>query len=435
VNKKFWLFSLHRMWGVGLALLLTLSAAPLFAQDDMEEGAAAEAQNCKPADLSTPYDSSQSDTISQKQINIWYSFGSEEFKHEQYKRAVPYFWKVVINDKDGTFKVVYSKIATCYFELAKGEENQTAYLDSTLIAVYRGLEKYPDYVTLHYRAGSIFSTLGKTQCAIPHYEALVAANPQEVSYLKALAGLLFQIQDERCIQYQKKVVELQPDDAEANNLLIQMYQSFGFDPIDPIRDAFLNDTTNVVNAMRYGNEAFIIGQYKEALRAANAAIKKEPNNVAALELKAKSYEALDNTSEAISTYREVLKIDPKNTAVLCNIARNYLRLNNFAQAQAQVGQAKRVDPNNGEPYMVMAEIYIAAAEYCSNRRGENKYNLDDKLVFEKAVEELKKAERDPNYRAAANTRRNGLKDFVRTKEDIFMNPRTSIKDECYSWIQ
>lgn len=401
----------------------------------MEEGAAAEAQNCKPADLSTPYDSSQSDTISQKQINIWYSFGSEEFKHEQYKRAVPYFWKVVINDKDGTFKVVYSKIATCYFELAKGEENQTAYLDSTLIAVYRGLEKYPDYVTLHYRAGSIFSTLGKTQCAIPHYEALVAANPQEVSYLKALAGLLFQIQDERCIQYQKKVVELQPDDAEANNLLIQMYQSFGFDPIDPIRDAFLNDTTNVVNAMRYGNEAFIIGQYKEALRAANAAIKKEPNNVAALELKAKSYEALDNTSEAISTYREVLKIDPKNTAVLCNIARNYLRLNNFAQAQAQVGQAKRVDPNNGEPYMVMAEIYIAAAEYCSNRRGENKYNLDDKLVFEKAVEELKKAERDPNYRGTANTRRNGLKDFVRTKEDIFMNPRTSIKDECYNWVQ
>ncbi len=401
----------------------------------MEEGAVAEAQNCKPADLSTPYDASQSDTISQKQINIWYSFGSEEFKHEQYKRAVPYFWKVVINDKDGTFKVVYSKIATCYFELAKGEENQTAYLDSTLIAVYRGLEKYPDYVTLHYRAGSIFSTMGKTQCAIPHYEALVAANPQEVSYLKALAGLLFQIQDERCIQYQKKVVELQPDDAEANNLLIQMYQSFGFDPIDPIRDAFLNDTTNVANAMRYGNEAFIIGQYKEALRAANAAIKKEPNNVAALELKAKSYEALDNTSEAISTYREVLKIDPKNTAVLCNIARNYLRLNNFAQAQAQVGQAKRVDPNNGEPYMVMAEIYIAAAEYCSNKRGENKYNLDDKLVFEKAVEELKKAERDPNYRAAANTRRNGLKDFVRTKEDIFMNPRTSIKDECYSWIQ
>lgn len=435
MNKKFWLFSLHRMWGVGLALLLTLSAAPLFAQDDMEEGAVAEAQNCKPADLSTPYDASQSDTISQKQINIWYSFGSEEFKHEQYKRAVPYFWKVVINDKDGTFKVVYSKIATCYFELAKGEENQTAYLDSTLIAVYRGLEKYPDYVTLHYRAGSIFSTMGKTQCAIPHYEALVAANPQEVSYLKALAGLLFQIQDERCIQYQKKVVELQPDDAEANNLLIQMYQSFGFDPIDPIRDAFLNDTTNVANAMRYGNEAFIIGQYKEALRAANAAIKKEPNNVAALELKAKSYEALDNTSEAISTYREVLKIDPKNTAVLCNIARNYLRLNNFAQAQAQVGQAKRVDPNNGEPYMVMAEIYIAAAEYCSNKRGENKYNLDDKLVFEKAVEELKKAERDPNYRAAANTRRNGLKDFVRTKEDIFMNPRTSIKDECYSWIQ
>lgn len=435
MNKKSWLLSLRRGWGIGLAFWLTLSAASLVAQDDLPDAASTQGSNCKPENLSTPYDVFQSDTISQKQINIWYSFGSEEFKHEQYKRAVPYFWKVVINDRNGTFKVVYSKIATCYFELAKGAENQAAYLDSTLIAVYRGLEKYPDYVTLHYRAGSIFSTLGKTRCAIPHYEALVAANPQEVSYLKALAGLLFQIQDERCIQYQKKVVESQPNDTEANNLLIQMYQFFGFDPIDPIRDAFLNDTTNVANAMRYGNEAFIIGQYKEALRAANAALKKEPNNVAALELKAKSYEALDNTSEAISTYREILKTNPKNTAVLCNIARNYLRLNNFAQAQAQINQAKRIDPNNGEPYMVMAEIYIAAAEYCSNKRGKNEYNLDDKLVFERAVEELKKAERDPNYRAAANTRRNGLKDFVRTKEDIFMNPRTTIRDECYSWIQ
>lgn len=423
------------MWGVGLAFLLTLSAVSIFAQDDMEDEASAQTSNCKPENLSTPYDVFQSDTISQKQINIWYSFGSEEFKHEQYKRAVPYFWKVVINDKDGTFKVVYSKIATCYFELAKGEENQADYLDSTLIAVYRGLEKYPDYVTLHYRAGSIFSTLGKTQCAIPHYEALVAANPQEVSYLKALAGLLFQVKDERCIQYQKRVVDLQPDDVEANNLLIQMYHFFGFDPIEPIKAAFENDTTNVANAMRYGNEAFIIGQYQEALRAANAAIKREPNNVAALELKAKSYESLENATAAISTYREVLKIDPKNAAVLCNIAWNYLRMSNFAQAQAQIVQAKRVDPDNGAPYMVMAEIYIAAAEYCSNRRGENKYNLDDKLIFEKAVEELKKAERDPNFRAAANTRRNGLKDFVRTKEDIFMNPRTTVRDECYNWMQ
>lgn len=230
---------------------------------------------------------------------------------------------------------------------------------------------------------------------------------------------------------------MEPNNSEASNQLIQYYQHFGLDPIEAMKKSFENDPANVANALRYGKEALIIGQYEEALKAFDAILKVEPNHLEALEQKAKSYEGLDNTNEAISTYKEILKIDPKNVGVLCSIARGYLRLNNFSLAQAQVNQAKRIDPNNGESYMVMADIYINAAEFCSNKRGENKYNYDDKLVFEKAVEELKKAERDPNYRSAASTRRNGLKDFVRTKEDIFMVGRENLKNEdgCYSWIQ
>lgn len=426
------------LWGFLLLFVLTLNSNLLIAQDEELQDEGMEETNCKPENLETPYEKFASDTITQKQISIWYSFGSEEFKHEQYKRAIPYFWKVLVNDQTGLFKVAYSKIATGYYELARMEPDKTSeYIDSTLIAIYRGLEKYPDYATLHYRAGSIFGSLGRVKCAIPHYEALVKDNPDEVSYLKALASLLFQAEDERCMEIQQRVVDKEPDDVEARNLLIQMYQFFGRDPMEAIRGAFEADTTNVANAMRYGKEALITGQYKEALRAFNAVLKVEPNHLEALEQKAKSYEGLGRTSDAISTYKEIIKIDPKNVSVLCSIARGYLSLSNFSMAQAQIIQAKRIDPNNGEPYMVMADIYINAAEYCSNKRGENKYNYDDKLVFEKAVEELKKAERDPNYRAAASTRRNGLKDFVRTKEDIFMVGRENIKDDdgCYSWIQ
>jgi tetratricopeptide (TPR) repeat protein len=437
VNAKLLISSIR---GFLVTVFLIFSSPSLFAQmDDMDEDMPAIGDvNCKPDSFTTPYEKFQSDTINQKQISIWYSFGSEEFKHEQHKRAIPYFWKVLVNDNSGQFKVVYSKIATCYYELARTvEEKKVEYLDSTLLVIYRGLDRYPDYATLHYRAGSILSSLNRYECAIPHYEALVQQNPEELSYHKALARLLYQAEDERAIEVQQKVVEMDPDDVEAANLLVQMYQFFGLDPIEPMRKAFENDTTNIPNALRYGKEALIVGQYKEALRAFNAILKVSPNHLEALEQKAKSYEGLDKTYDAINTYKEIIKIDPKNISVLCSIARAYLRLNNFSAARSQVAQAKRIDPNNGEPYMVMADIYIAAAEYCSNKRGENKYNYDDKLVFEKAVAELKKAERDPNYRAAASSRRNGLKDFVRTKEDIFMVGRENLKDEdgCYNWVR
>jgi tetratricopeptide (TPR) repeat protein len=437
VNAK---LLISNLWGLLVTLIFTFSSPSLLAQiDDMDEDMPSQGEiKCKPDSFTTPYEKFQSDTITQKQISIWYSFGSEEFKHEQYKRAISYFWKVLVNDNTGQFKVVYSKIATCYYELARTVENKKVeYLDSTLLVIYRGLDKYPDYASLHYRAGSILSSLGRYECAIPHYEALVEQNPEELSYLKALANLFFQSEDQRAIEVQQKVVEMAPDDVESANLLVQMYQFFGLDPIEPMRSAFENDTTNIPNALRYGKEALIIGQYKEALRAFNAILKVSPNHMEALEQKAKSYEGLDRTYDAINTYRGILKIDPKNISVLCSAARAYLRLNNFSAARSQVSQAKRIDPNNGEPYMVMADIYIAAAEYCSNKRGENKYNYDDKLIFEKAVNELKKAERDPNYRAAASSRRNGLKNFVRTKEDIFMVGRENLKDEdgCYSWIQ
>lgn len=431
-------FLIPVLWGFLLLFVITLNSGFLIAQNEEAQNKEMYDTNCKPANLETPYEKFASDTITQKQISIWYSFGSEEYKHEQYKRAIPYFWKVLVNDQTGKFKVVYSKIATGYYELAKMEPEKTGeYIDSTLVVIYRGLEKYPDYDALHYRAGSIFASLGRIKCAIPHYEALVKDNPDEVSYLKALASLLFQTEDERCIEIQQKVVNKEPDNVEAANLLIQMNQFFGRDPMQAIRNAFETDTTNVANAMRYGKESLITGDYKQALRAFNAVLKVEPNNVDALVQKAKSYEGLGRTNDAINTYKQILKIDPKNVSVLCSIAREYLSLDNFSMAQAQIIQAKRVDPNDGEPYMVMADIYINAAEFCSNKRGENKYNYDDKLVFEKAVEELKKAERDPNYRAAASNRRSGLKDFVRTKEDIFMVGRENIKDEdgCYSWIK
>lgn len=417
-----------------LALLMIPPA--LFAQEEMEmeaEGMAVDAE-CIPASLETSYDKFKADTTEQ-QVAIWYSFAREEFKHEQYQKAIPYYWKVVLNDNSGRFRIAYSKLATAYFNLARANSGG-GYLDSTLIVTYRGLEKYPDYGSLHFMGATIHRTLGRPSCAIPHYVAMLEENPQEGSYWKILAGLYLEIGDEKALEAQQRYIDLNPDDAEAQTMKIQMLQSFGIDPITEMKSLFDQDPTDINNAMRYGREALIVGQSKEALRAFSAVLEQDPQYKDALLKTAEAYENLGQFRDAVGTYQKLLEIDGNDQDVLCNIAAAYAQLKQFSTARNYAARAKRVDASYGRAYIVMGDIYVAAAEHCNNQRGDNNYSYDDKLVFEMARAEYAAARKDPNFAARANTLYNGLRDFARSVEDKHMfSNRETIKDSCYDWMK
>ncbi|MCB0305323.1 MAG: hypothetical protein KDI38_16285, partial [Calditrichaeota bacterium] len=155
-----------------LVLGLLAGGMSLHAQDEDDFEEMSEDTACVPANLQTAYDAYKTDDLAPNQLDIWYDYGREphkiaryENKPEKYRQAIPYFWKVIVNDDTGRFKIVYGKLVECYLGLNEP--------DSALIVAYRGLAKYPDYITLHYHAGIIQKTLGKVKCAIPHYEALV----------------------------------------------------------------------------------------------------------------------------------------------------------------------------------------------------------------------------------------------------------------------
>jgi len=419
--------------------LMMFSMSVVFAQDDMmgeDNNAAMSNEDCKPKSFDTSYMKFQSDTISQRQVEIWFSFAQEDFKHKEYRKAIPYYWKVMLNDKSGRYgKFTYSKLADCYSEMGKTAENSRAYLDSTLLVVYKGLEKFPKNERLHYRAGSLHRRLSQNICAIPHYEALVEKHPESASYLKILAKLLFGAEDERCIEVQQRLVKVDPA-VENNNLLRQMLEFFDKDPMQAVVGAFEQDTTNVVSALALGKEALINGNYKLALRAFNAAWLVEPQNLDGLDGKAKSLEGLGRMSEALKTYKQIVNFYPSNIGALSNLAYTYASLKNFSAARSYAYKARKVDPNKGASYMVMARILEEAVEYCSGKRDKNEYTYDDKLVFEKAGAEYAKAKRDPNYVTQADSRIRALRPFYRTKEEKFLkNNRKNIKDTCYNWLK
>ena len=126
----------------GTTLILLFIATPLFAQIEDELLMQEPETSCEPESLSTVYDQLDLSNVALDDIRQWYSFGSEYYKNKNYKSALPYLWKVFIADSTKYGRNAIRKIADSYFQLQRA--------DSTLIACYRGLAKYPDHVILHY---------------------------------------------------------------------------------------------------------------------------------------------------------------------------------------------------------------------------------------------------------------------------------------------
>ena len=125
---------------------------------------------------------------------------------------MPFLWKVFIHDSDKYARAAIKRITSAYFEMEMA--------DSTMIAAYRGLKKFPDYTLLHYYAGLLQSSTGKSECALPHYKALVMDEPENITYLSKLAELYYNLDSlDQAIVYQQKVFDLDPTSTAASERL------------------------------------------------------------------------------------------------------------------------------------------------------------------------------------------------------------------------
>lgn len=426
-------------WRLILFALIIALTAGLYAQDDDFDDMEMEEGPCIPESLQTIYDTKTEEKTGENQVAIWYDYGRDYFqkakhlsKMEHFQNAIPYFWKAIIHDKSGRFKIVYNRLAECYAQLNKP--------DSVLIVAYRGLEKYPDNAALHYHAGQIHKSRAAAKCAVPHYEALVKSSSNNKAALKnywsILAQLYFQMEDEKSIDAQKAVIELDPENVEAASLLAQMMDFFGFDPLEAREQAFKKDPNNIRNARSYGKTAYEMGEYDKTIEAFQAVLTTDEKNIEAMSYIGRAYEGKEQLSDAVTAYREIIKVDPNRLNALCSIASVYARMNRFSQARSYVYKVLKVDRNYGLAYMVMGEIYENAVMHCSGNRAKRGYTYDDKLVFELAQGEYRKAmERDQRVESSARRRYKQLAEFVPTKADRHMTGnRTEVTDACYSWI-
>lgn len=384
---------------------------------------------CVPDTLISNYDIYKDSVLSSMELRQFYSFGSEYFKNKSYTSALPYLWKVFLNDTTKYGRLSIGKIADSYFNLQMA--------DSTLIACYRGLALYPDQTRLHYYAGYIQENLGKFTCAIPHYEALVKSDPENLQYLEKLAFLYFKNEDRKALDVQKKLVELAPDNNKYREMLGTMTKVLigdGEELLKAYKEAYDADPDNIDNAYNYGKTALDQGEYTNALEPLSRIVDKLSNkHIPSLKARAQCYEGLGNYTSAINDYKKVVDIEPQNTEIMCAIANVYRNKDQFSNGRYWINKALSAKPGYGLAYITMGEIYESAVTFCQKGRG-RKY--DDGLVYEMAYNQYGKALNDPQYKGIAKSRRNGLKPYLRTTEEKFMNNnRTTLKESCYtSWI-
>ncbi len=420
----------YLLW-IALIVAFLLNGKLVFAQfeDDIFEEEKAEVV-CLPDTMLTAYDRMDYGEVSFDDIRQAYSFGSEYYKNKNYKSALPYLWKVFINDSTKYARNAIRKIADSYFKLQQA--------DSTFIACYRGLEKYPDHIILHYFAGFLQDNLGHSDCAVIHYEALATDNPEKQEYLEKLAFLYYKQEDEKAIEVQENLTKLDPKNSEyANTLALYMEHFYGAGSgLEAFKKAWENDPENMDAAFKYGKAAYDAGEYKAALVPLTKVVEKDPQNSEAHKFIAMADESLENYSHAITEYKKILETDPENAEIMVNIANDYKYLNQFSSAIYWANKALSAKPGYGLAYIAKAEIYEASVPYCQDK-GNRKRKYDDGLVYKKALNEYNKALKDPNFKAEARRRINSLKPYLPTDEEKFMNQnRTKLKDSCYtSWIK
>lgn len=430
-----------------IVLMYTISITGLWAQidDELDEGLDDQEQmeevKCMPDTLLSNYEMKylkDSTTFLASERLKALSLGFEYYKQKQYNQAIPYLWKVVASGKkDKYYKTTLKKLIESYFTLgkeAKGEK-AIALMDTALLACYKGLKDYPDYITFHYWAGLIQSLLKRYKCAIPHYEKLTQLEPKERSYWEALASLYFATKDERAIEAQQKVVDLAPDDVDARNKLAVYTRRLGGDIYEVYKKNFEKNPDNPDFAKKFGDAAFEEQDYPGAIKAYKKLLTLKPNDHETYLKLGKAYQLMAKYKTAITYYKKYISFKGSDAAVLTNIAECYRGLKSYSNAVSYAQKALRIKPGFGGAYIVIGRTYMDAVSDCSSKHDKG-LTYDDKLVYKRAYDMFKKAQKDEMFASQALNLVKSLKPVIPTKEDYFLHKnRKNIKDPCYSWIK
>ncbi len=363
------------------------------------------------------------------ELNKFWSFGYENYKNGQYDDANKYFWKVTSLDTINKFPKIYRYLGDSYFKLEKP--------DTAKLVFELGIKKYPEDVYLHRMVGYISDQTEQIDVAIVEYEKVVELDSESIDDWKRLAALYVKADRiEGAIGAYDKILALNPDDVESQKNMSNLILSTGdieaaMEAKEKVRE---QDPQNSQVRFDLGKMYFDQGNYDLAIERFNDFLGLISNDVQALEYIGVSCQRLEKNREAIAEFKKILAIQPDNKKVMAEISRCYRNMDSFATARTYANKAISIDRQYGMGWIVLGEAYEAAAENCIERKN-GQVEFNDKLVYELANRQYKKALSDFEFKNEAERHMSYLRGFLPTQEDKFMHKdQKKAQGECYKWI-
>ncbi len=364
------------------------------------------------------------------ELNKAWSTGYEYYKNKTYRSAINPFWKVIEIDTINRFKEKYTYLADSYIKLNVP--------DSAQIVLELGVKAYPQNAYLHRTLAYFYDGRGQVEDAIREYEAATNIDPKQVNDWKALGSLYVKKgETDKAIAAYEKVVSLDPKDQDSQRVLSKLYKSTGdaSAAIQRMEEVKKLDPKNVENLFNLGREYFNLSDFDNAVANFEQLLQIKSDDVSAMEYLGNALQNKGSYTRAISIYKEIVKLQPNNKKVLTDMATSYKELKQFSTARNYARQALQIDPKYGLAFIVIGEIYEAAAENCYTARGKKSAEFDDKLIYDLAYQQYQKAAEDLQFKDYALKRMSYVNELRPTKEDLFFHRgQTKPKDTCYQWI-
>jgi tetratricopeptide (TPR) repeat protein len=195
--------------------------------------------------------------------------------------------------------------------------------------------------------------------------ALLSAcsNPetQKLEHLKRGDAYAKEKKDEFAVIEYASAVELDPKFGEARLKLAQTYER-----LNNLRAAF-PEYIRAADALPDNREAQIKatnvllmnGRFDDAKARAESLLKKDPNDIDAMLLRANAMASLRDPAGAVAEIEEALKLDPASSAALVTMGSVRLRSGEAQQAEAAYRQAIAVAPADVNARVALANFFMA----------------------------------------------------------------------------
>ena len=366
--------------------------------------------------------------VADRQCKIYLSTAFEYFKNKDYVGSLRNYSKMVNSGCTETYgDRVWVFLGNSYRELDMP--------DSAMWAFNKGLADEPGNISLRENVAFMFQLSGDNDMVIAEYETIADLDSTNVARWRKLHDLYFRVADyEKDLIVLKKIIKLDPEDIMAKNDLVTVVKLLGEDPTELLEERYLNNPDNPDFLLEYANTIFETADYEKAIPLYEKLLSLAPDHFLALDRIATSYKNLDDTDKALSSLKRLLKLRPGDKTVLYDITDLYKQAGDLKTAYSWANKTISAKPKDGRGFYMRGLVLEAVSNQCQNERGAKVPSIYDKLVFEVALDDVKKSVA-LGYFAAGN-RIQFLEQQAPSKGDIFMHPeKFEPKGDCYKWIK